>query len=237
VTPAKERLRHFRRGKTTIGKASRTPREVAKYFQFQVEPWDCDPAQIHNCLFELRRRHGPAVPDLSVGEVRRLIPAALEGNRHLRAVANLRRRLNPQGYTARAVFGSMESSWTTVIRILRDEEASFPILGVSPDYWSEVSSRPKSTASLGHSLLLLRATDDEAFVFDSYLGHLARAGQLKNALGPSVRPENAIVGVPLTRFLVYWSNAHTPRYCFWVEKIKSEKAAGQRTLSQSWERT
>lgn len=220
---------------STIAKSSQTPKEVCKSFQFQVEPWDCDPTQIHNLISELRRRHGSGLPELSLGEVRQIVPAALEGNRHLRAIGNLRRRLVPWGYTAKATFGSVESSWTTVVRVLRDDDASYPMLGVSPEYWGEVSTRPKLSASMGHSLVLLQATDEEALLFDSYFSHLARAGQLKRHLGPAVRPENAVVTIPLTKLVTYWSNAHTPRYCLWVERVKAEKVDGQRTLNQTWE--
>lgn len=209
---------------------------MAKSFQFQVEPWDCDPTQIYNCLSELRRRQGPALPEYSLHDVRGFVPAALEGSRHLRAVASLKQRLAPFGYTARSVFGSVESSWAGVVRVLKDESASFPMIGVSGEYWGEVSSRPKIESSIGHSLILLRASDESATLFDSYFGHLARSGQLKSGLGASVRPENAVVEVPMTRLITYWSNAHTPRYCFWVERIKLEKVAGQRVLTQDWDK-
>ena len=124
-----------------VTKTSQTPKEVAKSFQFQVEPWDCDPTQIYNLLSELRRRHGAGVPALDLNGIRHIIPAALEGNRHLRAVANLKRRLAPRGYSARAIFGSVESSWATVLRILRDEGTSYPMVGVSPEYWTELDFR------------------------------------------------------------------------------------------------
>ena len=219
-------------GPVPTDKSIRPAQEVTTGFEFQHEPLDCDPTQVTNVLHELSVRHRRPDIGLSYNEVRQIIPTGLEGVSYRRLVDRLKKRLSPLGYEPRCVFGSQESRWDIAKSVLRSENCSFPVLGVSPSYWSIVSTDIENAMEPDHAVVLLSIADGRAKLFDCFLQMLARTGRCRIIQGRgSVAVADAIVNVSESQLTELWDGAHTPRHLFWIRRIPQ---AGRPSHLEDW---
>ena len=180
-----------------------------------------------NLLLELSRRHGDLLVRLGYETVVRFLPPMLEGVSWNRAVGALGHRL-PANYKVCYSIGS-ESRWPDVERILKDEETSLPLIGVSREYWTEVADRLPAADETDHALLVLSSTPEHVEVFDSYMAILNRSTRVRS---PKRRLTLAdgVVSVSPVKLIGYWEGAGIPRHLFWVQR--KGKRATQRLITE-----
>jgi hypothetical protein len=108
-----------------------------------------------------------------------------------------------------------------------DDLSSFPVIGVSSDYWGEVSDNKRAFGELDHSLVVLGLDKNDAQVFDCYLHKVVRTTHCKLTMPRSLTPAQAIVQLPVVRLREYWEQAFTSRYTFYIRRVNRKT---QRTL-------
>lgn len=205
--PGKEPLEDVKDGKT-----SRRLAEVVDGFKFQPSPNSCYPNGIHNILKDLSKRHGVGI-GLSEQRVNKLVGYTERlGPRLNVVVTNLNAQLRKADYRC----GEKTSAkYSELLSILRDEEQSYPLVGVAPDYFNEVAPRYRTVGSADdHVLICLKLTEEEIIVWDGYIHHL----------GASVRVEGApgLMRLATGRFLELWDGAWDPSWVFWISREKTQ---------------
>jgi hypothetical protein len=198
-------------------KVGQTPLFLVDGFRWQAREIDCEPTQVFNALRELSRRHADPSVGLSYSQVVSVLPPALEGPSWSRAVRTLGSRL-PDNYKVFNRKGSSEARWPDVERVLRDEDASLPIIGVSSSYWREVSDAIKPADAMDHTLLVLGSESEKVTLFDSYAAIFAHSTHAK-IRGPGVALSDGIVEVSPVKLIRYWEEAGIPRYLFWIQRV------------------
>jgi hypothetical protein len=205
-----------------LGKRSRSPAEVASKMQFQVEPWDCERTQVSNAVAE----YGERIPGANITSARTLVFGCFNGTLPTPVggkngwEAKLRRALGERHQVITTRPGALPP-WDLVVRTLGDETCSFPVLAVSPAYWAEVDTRPKEMGDMDHVLLVLDANKDRVVCFDCYMNRVGARGCSKAGLSRSVTPREAVVEVPVERFIKYWQATVPPRFLFYIKRSRS----------------
>ena len=199
-------------------------------FRWQGRAIDCEPTQVFNLLSELSRRHCDPSIKLGYETVVQILPPMLEGVAWNRAIKSLDRRV-PANYQVRYSMGS-SSRWADVERVLADEEASLPLIGVSQGYWREVSNSQAAVGGTDHALLVLSTNSERVEVFDSYIAILNRSTRSRSRRS-RLTMADGIVSVSPVRLISYWEQAGIPRHLFWVQR--RGKRLTQRLLTEQWE--
>ena len=205
-------------------KGSRTPSEVASHMVFQAESWDCERTQMFNVLKEFGERH----PTLAVASPRELVFSCF--NRALPTpvggkagwAAKLQTSL---GERVRLIISKPDGSarWSTVAGAISDEDCSFPIIGVSPDYWSEVSNSQQDLGGPEHDIVVLAADKSNALVFDCYLNRIWASGRSRLPSPKTVDPTYAVVSLSMTKLVSLWERTNPPRFYCYVRRTRVRK--------------
>ena len=160
--------------------------------------------------------------------MRRALPPALAGPAWARAVRSLSSRMPPNYRVLYKL--APESRWADVERTVKDDNASMPLIGVSREYWAEVSNAPVNESDIDHALIVLATTPEMTTVFDSYAAILAKS---THATIDRARPglDLGVIRVATINLNRYWGAARVPKHVFWIQRVKPK--GRQLTLGQS----
>lgn len=197
-------------------------------FRWQTREVDCEATQVFNLLNELSRRHADPAVHLDYTDINHALPFPLEGVSWNRAVGVLKKRV-PPNYKVCYSMGS-STGWMNVERVLANEEASLPLIGVSGKYWAEVSDGLPIDDALDHALLVLSSTPDRVEVFDSYMSILNKSTHAKRR-AEKVELADGLVHIAPVRLIRYWEEARIPKHMFWVQRTGKKRV--QRTLAEA----
>lgn len=205
-----------------VDKLSRTTGTIVRGFTFQHGENDCEVAQTFNILHELSDRlHTPTLrlPYDSLAAVISPAPNYPVQPGPAKWIPKVQRML-PTGFRLRSTTEVSGSSWNAVRSVLEAQNCSFPVLGVSADYWDFITNRSKPHSGLDHDLALLSSDKSESVVFDPYAQKLAKRGSLKGYSGKgSFTTTQAVLSIPTSRLVTLWEGAKTGKYLLWIERV------------------
>jgi hypothetical protein len=205
-----------------VDKLSRDPEVIVQRFTLQHGENDCEVAQTFNILHELSDRlHMPTLrlPYDSLAVAISPAPNYPVQPGPAKWIPKVQRML-PSAVKVRSATEIAGSSWNTVRTVLEGQSCSFPILGVSAEYWNFVTNRSKPHSGLDHDLVLLKSDKSSSLVFDSYAQKLAARGSLKGYAGKgSFSSDQAVLSIPTSRIVTLWEEAKTGKYILWIERV------------------
>jgi len=216
-------------------KSLRPPGQVVRRFSFQHVETDCEVAQCFNILHELSDRL--AVPGLRIPYdelIAAILPnaAAPVQPGPAKWLPKVQRKL-PQAFRIRARSDVDRARWPLVQAVLRNPDTSYPIIGVSSEYWAQVTTKGDNYRGLDHDLILMQSDRITSVVFDSFASKLAGRGIFKaRAKKGSSTPARGVIQIPTPRLVTLWEQAKTGKYVIWIER-----AAGggtQLDLDREW---
>ncbi len=199
-------------GQATDSKTRRLVSAVIEGFKFQPIPNSCYPNGIHNILKELSNRHQVGI-GYSEKKVNRLVRfKEMLGPKLEVIVPNIDEQLRKADYRC---YEKTSTSYGELLRILGEPNCSYPLVGVSPEYFKEVAPRyPTKGVPNDHVLICLRLDDEEIIVWDGYVHYLGASVRMEGPVG--------LVRVSTGRFLELWNDAFDPSWMFWVCKEKTQ---------------
>lgn len=129
-------------------KTGRPIGDVARDFKYQPNPNSCYPNGIYNALRELGERHGIGL-SFSEKKIKCTVQyTEMLGPKTEIVIPAMNKVLNPYQYVAAE---RTTSTFGELLAALRDGNRSYPLVGVSPEYYSDVAPRYKSQGTTDRS--------------------------------------------------------------------------------------
>lgn len=184
--------------------------EIVRRFVRQPEPDMCETVSMKNILDELARRHEVRKLRISLKKLNEFYDYRRGvGTDSVVGISRLGDYLGKSGYRIRKEYGP-SSNLELLDDIVRDENSSFPVISVHPEYFSEQNIRyqAKDKTEMEHVLVVLAVGNDVTFYdpYERFLLKSTRVSSVKNTLYRA-------------RILHHWERTEEPRWVVWVERL------------------
>lgn len=188
----------------------KNPDDAVKGFLRQPEPDMCETTSMKNVLDELARRHGKPKLKISLSKMNEFYSYRRGlGTDSDVGLERLNDHLRRFGYRIRRAYGR-KSTGELLKRIVEDEDCSYPLISVSPEYFKEQNLRydvPGDT-EMEHVLVVMGVNEDIEF-FDPYESFLLKSTHVKSVCNILSKP----------KILRHWEKTAQPRWVVWIEKV------------------
>ncbi len=184
--------------------------KIVRRFIRQPEPDMCETTSMKNILDELARRHKVRKLRISLKKLNEFYDYRRGvGTDSVVGISRLGDNLGKSGYRIRKEYGP-SSNLELLDDIVRDENSSFPVISVHPEYFFEQNIRyqVKDKTKMEHVLVILAVGNDVTF-YDPYERFLLKSTRVLSVRNTLYR----------ARILHHWERTKEPRWVVWVERL------------------
>ncbi len=204
------------------GKKSTDVATITSHFKFQALSNSCYPTCIFNVLKALAISHDYSAIGFSQQRVDKLCGYKQPfGPKLSLVVPNLNKALRSFGY---AVYEQVPTTYDGLVKVLGDQESSYPIIGLSYQYLLDRNAVEDLDIPNppDHTVIVLSCNPAETIIFDTY------DARIRTMQGQSDRIGRGLYLIPTSQMTAYWEKAVFGPWAFWVRRRTKESTKSTR---------